>query len=80
MVACDMASRKTKKPKKQTVRSGRAAEAKFIAEVERAHWPEIKRKLDQSLESLAQGKGRKWNLDRFLAEAEKRRRSKLAAE
>jgi hypothetical protein len=71
------------RPKKKTAkpRTPKAAsDAEFADEVERANWPEIKRKVEAALESIAKGKGRKWNLDRFLAEAEKRRRSKLAAE
>ena len=69
---------KRKKPSRP--RTLRASDANFADEVERAQWPEIKRKVEAALDSIAKGKGRKWNLDRFLAEAEKRRRSKLAAE
>ena len=56
------------------------SEAKFVADLERERWPEIKAKIDAARASLAKGKGRKWDLDRFLAEAERRRKSKLAAE
>lgn len=69
-----------KKKKSNTARAAKAADSKFADEVERARWPEIKRKVGAALESIAKGKGRKWNLTRFLADAEKRRRSKSAAE
>lgn len=76
-----MVKRTTKKPAKPRAAGAKqTAEAKLIAELERTRWPEIKRKIDKGLESLAQGKGRKWNLDRILAEVEKRRRAKQAAE
>jgi hypothetical protein len=74
-----MVVRKTKKSPKPRSATG-VSDARFVEEVERAHWPAIKRKIDKSLKSLDEGKGRKWDLDRFLADAEKRRRSKLAAE
>ena len=69
-----------KKPKPSRPRAAPVSDAKFADEVERAQWPVIKRKVEAALASIAKGKGRKWDLDRFLAEAEKRRRSKLAAE
>lgn len=69
-----------KKKKSSKARAAPASDTKFADEVERAHWPVIKRKVEGALASIAKGKGRKWDLDRFLAEAEKRRRSKLAAE
>jgi hypothetical protein len=72
------APRKKKKPSKP--RAAPASDAKFADEVERVLWPEIKRRVEAALASIAKGKGRKWDLDRFLAEAEKRRRAKLAAE
>lgn len=82
-----MVKRKTNTPAKsrttgptRKAASKRSAEDKLIDEIERTRWPEIKRKIDKGLASLAQGKGRKWNLDRFLSEMEKRRRAKLAAE
>ena len=58
----------------------KASGAKLADAVERERWPEIKAKIDTARESLAKGKGRKWDLDRFLAEAERRRKAKLAAE
>ena len=69
-----------KKKKLSRPPAASASDAKFADEVERAHWPMIKRKVEAALDSIAKGKGRKWDLDRFLTEAEKRRRSKLAAE
>lgn len=66
--------RKTTKPRTSI------SERELIDQIERKHWPEIEKKLAASRVSAAKGKVRKWNLDRFLAEFEKRRRSKLAAE
>lgn len=65
---------KTAPPKKKKAAKPRRAadDAKFADEVERAQWPEIKRKVDAAFASLKKGKGRKWNLDRFLTDAEKR--------
>ncbi len=73
-----MTTPRKKKPSKPA--AARQSDAKFADDVERAQWPVTKRKVEAALDSIAKGKGRKWDLDRFLAEAEKRRRSKLAAE
>jgi hypothetical protein len=77
-----MAIRKTKRKRttKPRAKVAVAAEAKSADELERKHWPEIEKKLAASRESIAKGKTRKWDLDRFLTELERRRRAKQAAE
>ncbi|MFM9862009.1 MAG: hypothetical protein ACKVRO_00240 [Micropepsaceae bacterium] len=57
-----------------------SAEKSALDDIERKHWPEIEKKLAASRAQVASGKVKKWNLDRVLAEVEKRRRSKQAAE
>lgn len=68
------------KPTKPRVPKSSSKESKLLDDFERKHWPEIKAKIAAARASIAAGKGRKWDLDRFLKDAEKRRRSKLAAE
>jgi hypothetical protein len=73
-----MKTKRVKAPKPRT--PAKAKEAKGIDVIEQEHWPVIKAKIDAARASVAKGKGRKWDLDRFLSEAERRRKSKLAAE
>lgn len=73
-----MVKQRSKAPKPRVPK--KESDPKFADDLERERWPEIKSKIDAARASIAKGKGRKWNLDRFLADSEKRRRSKLAAE
>lgn len=64
----------------KTARPKPISEKKLLDELERKHWPEIEKRLVAARASAASGKVRKWNLDRFLTDLEKRRRAKQAAE
>ncbi len=67
-----------KRPK--TAKPKPISEQALLDEIERKNWPEIEKKLATARASVASGKIRKWNLDRFLTDLEKRRRTKQAAE
>ena len=71
----EMVTKRTK-----TARPKPISEKKLLDELKRKHWPEIEKRLAAARASPASGKLRKWNLDRFLADLEKRRRAKQAAE
>jgi len=62
-----MATR-SKKPSKP--RATKAAETAAADKFERKNWPEIKSKIAAARASVANGKARKWDLDRTLSESE----------
>jgi len=71
-----MTTRSKPPPKSRATKARETAADKLEAE----RWPEVAGKVAAARASVAKGKARKWDLDRTLAESERRRRAKAAAE